>query len=191
MKNILDNSVIRADGHVKIIDVHTGEVLLDKHNAINFINMSEALAGAIANKTDENGQPYHIASIAYGNGGTTVDSTGNLTYNETNTFNTAGELYNQTYNQVIDGTIDNQIELSTSGEAFADLKITSTLDYDVPVGQNPIDDETDMEDDFVFDELGILLSTGKFISHLIFHPIEKSQNRKIQILYTVRISAGD
>ena len=54
MKQIVDdNSMLGMDGHVLIRDIDTGEVLLNKHNAINFYNMSIALSSLLAKKEDD------------------------------------------------------------------------------------------------------------------------------------------
>ena len=51
-----------------------------------------------------------------------------------------------------------------------------------------------MNSDFVFDEIGLrassqdsILGNGRLLTHVIFHPVQKSLNRLIQIDYTVRI----
>ena len=46
----------------------------------------------------------------------------------------------------------------------------------------------------MFDELGLKVWNGavdnlRLITHVIFHPVQKSLNRQIQIDYTVRIQA--
>jgi hypothetical protein len=66
------------------------------------------------------------------------------------------------------------------------------LDYGEPAGQQAFDNTTNFDDDFVFDELGLkswtgTAGTGKLLTHVVFHPVQKSLNRLIQIDYTVRI----
>jgi hypothetical protein len=36
----------------------------------------------------------------------------------------------------------------------------------------------------------LVTDSGHFLTHIVFHPIQKSMNRKIQVIYTLRISAG-
>lgn len=196
MTNLIDKSTLEMDGHVLITDCDTNEVLLDKHNAINFENMSVALANAIG--TGGAG----IEGIAYGNGGTTIDGVGNVIYNTPNVDHTDDVLHNQTFptegaKTVTAGSdVLNQIEVfHIPGETQTDIVITSTLTYNEPAGQGLIDNNTNSEADFIFDELGIIVgsevATQKFVSHIIFHPIEKSANRQIQVVYTLRITAGN
>ena len=62
---------ILLQGYIKITDPTTGEVLVDKRNAIHYENMSISLADSLSNQ----GQGM-IYQMAFGNGGTTVDPTG-------------------------------------------------------------------------------------------------------------------
>ena len=71
---MIDKNNTFIKGYVKIYDVDTGEILLDKTNAIHYENMSEALSLSLANK----GTGY-IEKMAFGNGSTAVDSTGVIT----------------------------------------------------------------------------------------------------------------
>ena len=45
----------------------------------------------------------------------------------------------------------------------------------------------------MFDELGLKAysssGTGRLLTHVIFHPVQKSLNRLIQIDYTVRVQS--
>ena len=66
-----DKSGVVVKGHIKIHDPNTGEVYVDKRNAIHYENMSIALAESLANQ----GQGM-IYEMSFGNGGTSVDPTG-------------------------------------------------------------------------------------------------------------------
>ena len=92
-----DNTGVMMTGHIKISDPETGEVIVDKRNAIHYENMSQALANSLANKTTG-----FVHEIALGNGGTSVDPTGIITYLTPNSTGTNASLYNQTYYKVID-----------------------------------------------------------------------------------------
>jgi hypothetical protein len=66
------------------------------------------------------------------------------------------------------------------------------LDYSEPVGQQAFDNSTDLDGEYVFDELGLKTWNGsttdlRLVTHVVFHPVQKSLNRQIQIDYTVRI----
>jgi len=192
-KQIADYTAAAIDGHVLIKDYETGEVLLDKHNAINYINMAFALASLLANKLDEEtNATWNIASMAYGNGGSTVDPSGSISYKtpDVNTF--AGTLYNETYRKsVADVDSDNKIDVvQYTNKPWADVVVTSTLDYSEPEDADTLDTSMDFADDYVFDEIGLVTDSGYFLTHIVFHPIQKSMNRKIQIIYTLRIQAG-
>lgn len=204
--DIKDKSFIEVDGHVLIKDVATGEILLDKHNAINFENMSYAISNLLTGNLDPSSNPYSIGYLAFGNDGATLGSAGTIVYKTPNVDTVESQLYRETYRKSVtnDPETDPNNTMTvehTPGTNYSDIIIKSTLDYNEPDGsqtgpyagisQNAIDNGTSPEAPFVFDELGIVLETGKFISHIIFHPIEKSANRKIQVIYTLRIRAGN
>jgi len=91
---------VQVIGHVKITDADTNEVLLDKKNAIHPQNMARIIARALAR--EENG---YIHRIAFGNGGTVTDPTGNIIFNPTNDGRNGSwesRLYNETYSEIVD-----------------------------------------------------------------------------------------
>jgi len=195
MKNdFIDNATTSLDGHVLVKDMDSGEVLLDKHNAINYLNVAIAVASLFAGRTDEQtGTGYGITKIAYGNGGSIVDeTTGSIQYRAPNTDTTTGQLHNKTYEKsVANVDTDNKIDVQFfENQPYSDIIITSTLDYSEPNGQQDLDNAQEFEGDYVFDEIGLITDSNLYLTHLTFHPIQKSANRKIQIIYTLRIKAG-
>ena len=169
---------------------------MNKRNAIHYENMSIALAQSIANE----GKGF-ISSMAFGNGGTSIDPTGIITYLTPNSTGTNASLYNQTYSKIVDdrsvSNLDpqrNKIETRhLSGTNYTDVLVTCLLDYGEPNGQDAVDNATNTEGKYVFDELGLVSyndqGTGNLLTHVIFHPVQKSLNRLIQIDYTVRIQS--
>jgi hypothetical protein len=191
-----DLSGIHVEGHIKIFDPQSMEVYINKRNAIHYENISIALAETIANS----GQGF-IYEMAFGNGATTVDPTGIITYLTPNSTGINASLYNQTYSKVVDDRsvanvdpVRNKIETRhVTGTNYTDVFITCLLDYGEPSGQEAFDNITNNDSDFVFDELGLrsYSSTGqsRLLTHVIFHPVQKSLNRLIQVDYTVRIQS--
>ena len=79
-----------------------------------------------------------------------------------------------------------------TGQTYSDILITCLLDYGEPAGQDAFDNSTNMDGNYVFDELGIkswtgTLGQGDLLTHVVFNPVQKSLNRLIQIDYTIRI----
>ena len=191
---------IHVQGHIKIFDPESGEVYVDKRNAIHYENISEAIAYTLANK----GQNY-IYEMHFGNGGTSVDPTGIINYLPPNVNTSNSNLYNPTFAKIVDNTsalnadpTRNKMEIRhVPGRVYTDIVISCLLDYGEPTGQSAFDNSTNLDDTYTFDELGLkarstdgssgLTTTGKLLTHVIFHPVQKSLNRLIQIDYTVRI----
>ena len=190
-----ENSGVHVEGHIKIFDPENNEVFVDKRNAIHYENMSEALATTLANKLTG-----FVHEMHFGNGGTSVDPTGVVTYLPANSTGSSADLYNQTYYKVVDDNSSlnldptrNKIEVRhTPGLVYTDIVVSCLLDYGEPAGQQAFDNTTNFDGDYVFDELGLkswngTAGTGKLLTHVVFHPVQKSLNRLIQIDYTVRI----
>ena len=191
-----DKSGVVVNGHIKIHDPRSGEVYVDKRNAIHYENMSIALAESLANQ----GQGM-IYEMSFDNGGTSVDPTGIITYLTPNSTGTNASLYNQTFTKVVDDRstsntdpVRNKIETRhVSGTNYTDIVVTCLLDYGEPEGQDAFDTATDTTNLYVFDELGLKSYSpngeGRLITHVIFHPVQKSLNRLVQIDYTVRVQS--
>lgn len=192
---------IEIIGFLKIHDPNDGQVFVDKCNAIHYENISIAIADALSNRGVGT-----IYKMAFGNGGASVDETGVITYLPTNTVGQNAALYNQTYAKIVDDTsiinndqIRNKMSVShVAGKVYTDIVIQCLLDYGEPAGQMAFDNGTQTESAYVFDELGLLATYGsdelgneftKLITHVVFHPVQKSLNRQIQIDYTIRIQS--
>src|SRR6056300_1515137 len=196
MTEIKDNNGVLLQGHIKIFDPKSGEILIDKRNAIHYENMSIALAETLSNA----GEGF-IYEMSFGNGGTSVDPTGIITYLTPNSTGTNASLYNQTFTKVVDDRSVNNLDPArnkietrhVSGTNYTDILVSCLLDYGEPNGQEAYDTAVDPENSYVFDELGLrsysASGTGNLLTHVVFHPVQKSLNRLIQIDYTVRIQS--
>ena len=192
---IIQPGLAKIEGFVKIHDPKQGEILLDKKNAIHYENISICMSQMLSDKN-----LGYIYQMAFGNGGSAVDPTGVITYLPPNTTGQNADLYNETYYKVVDNNsaadtdpANNYITvLHTSGNVYTDIVVTCLLDYGEPAGQQAFDNSTNFNGEYVFDELGLKCWFGSstnllLITHVIFHPVQKSLNRQIQIDYTLRI----
>ena len=193
MKEKANPSII---GHVLIKNKETKKEIVNKHNEIHFENMSIALVKGLSHRPDG-----HIHEMHFGNGASSVSAIGNITYLPPNVQGSSADLYNSTYFKVIDDQSplnldpeNNFMEIRhSSNNFFSDIIITATLDFNEPNGQEAFDDAINLENDFIFDEIGLKSfsnnpGTGLLLSHVIFNPIQKSLNRVIEIIYTIRVS---
>ena len=191
----------KIEGFLKIYDPNDGEIFVDKKNAINYENMSEAIADTLSSRGY--GEIYEMA---FGNGGASVSDTGVITYLPPNVTGQNSALYNQTYAKIVDDTsvfnLDptrNKMTVThTTGKYYTDILVQCLLDYGEPAGQAAFDNSTQTDSSYIFDELGLLANYGsdssgaiitRLLTHVIFHPVQKSLNRQIQIDYTVRIQS--
>lgn len=182
---------VKITGHVKITDLNTKEMLVDRHNAIN----PEAMSIILANMLQGNNSKYAY-ELHFGSGGTVIDNTGNITYKDVEEnlkLGTLAELYNPLYYKVFDAndTINNDDDTRnystvehTDGLIYSDVVVTCTLEENQPGPDGLIK----------FDEIGIKskgstgLDSGYLLTHLVFEPVEKTVGRVIQVVYTLRVS---
>lgn len=196
MQKTKENTGLMVQGHIKIFDPQTNEIFINKRNAIHYENMSIALAESIANA----GKGF-IYEMVFGNGGTSIDPTGIITYLTPNSTGSNSGLYNETYSKIVDDRSANNVDPTrnkvetrhVTGVNYTDILVTCLLDYGEPSNQEAFDNATFTENDYVFDELGLRsydpTGTGRLLTHVIFHPVQKSLNRLIQIDYTVRVQS--
>lgn len=200
---MIDSTNINIDGHVKIWDPSTKEVFVSKHNAVNPETMTLIIATMLQGNNDS-----YVYEMHMGNGGLIIDETGNITYNDvTDNLSTGIEagLYNATYFKVVDSVdttnntdiVNNNVIVShTSGLNYSDLIITCTLEDNEPNSSSEnilINNLEEYNGDYIFNELGLKSrgsagkNTGYLLSHIVFDPVQKTANRVIQIVYTLRI----
>jgi hypothetical protein len=190
-----DITGIHIEGHIHIHDPVEKITFVNKRNAIHYENMSIALAESMANS----GQGF-VYQMGFGNGGTSIDPTGIITYLTPNSTGSGASLYNQTYAKVVDGNSSNNIDPTrnfietrhVTGTNYTDIFVTCLLDYGEPSNQTAFDNATGATQ-YVFDELGLqsYSASGEslLLTHVVFHPVQKALNRLIQIDYTVRIQS--
>jgi len=200
-------------GHVKIRDKNSDVVYVDKFNKIHFGNMSWAVSSALSGKSEGT-----IAYMLFGNGGSTVDGSGKILYRAPNVSNLQDPTalpYNTTFYKALSTFVDgvtttDYIRVIDSNENFSDLQVVVSLGFGEPVGQ-PVDDTTqNISDDFVFDEIALFTQTslpltpfvdpstlqselpggGRMVTHVVFHPQQKAENRELEIEYTIRVQMG-
>lgn len=201
---------IYVQGHIKIFDPTTLQVFVDKRNAIHYENISQAIAYCLANKNSTNGS--FIYEMRFGNGGSSIDPTGVISYLPPNTGTQNSNLYNPTYSKIVDDTSAANTDPTRNymqirhipGTVYTDILVSCLLDYGEPAGQSAFDNSQTLTDTYTFDELGLVgrstdgtvdssgagtfvSDTGPLLTHVIFHPVQKSLNRLIQVDYTVRI----
>lgn len=193
-----EQASVLVKGHIKIYDPITKEVFQDKDNAINYETFSLSLAQGVSNQG-----VGMIAEMCFGNGGTRIDDTGIITYLTPNVIGTSASLYNQTYHKVIDGRLPTDLDPSRNfmevrhitGAFYSDILVSCLLDFGEPSGQQAFDNAVNSDGTYVFDELGLRAysasgpNMGPLLTHVIFHPVQKSLNRMIQIDYTIRVQS--
>lgn len=189
-------TISNIKGYLVIKDPIENKIILEAKNAIHYENMSVAIAQSLAREPEG-----YISKMVFGNGGSIVSGTGSITYFPPNISGIDAQLYNQTYEKIVDevdpnntNPLKNNVTVKhVPSTLFSDIIIRCTLELNEPSSQNVFDDTTNSEDTFVFDEIGIK-SFGqtpereKLLTHAIFSPVEKSLNRMIEIIYTIRIS---
>jgi len=198
MNSLKDRGFINIEGHIKIYDPISKEVFIDKRNAIHYENFSIALANSMSNQ--DTGM---ISEMVFGNGGTRIDPTGIITYLTPNTVGSEAQLYSASYSKTVDAKRSSSLDPARNymevrhraGTYYSDILVSCLLDFGEPTDQLAFDNSTINDGKYVFDELGLKSyslegsASGLLLTHVVFHPVQKSLNRMIQIDYTVRIQS--
>lgn len=167
---MFEKMITGVEGHIKIKDKTSGEILVDKPNAVHYGNMSWAVANALA------GLGGTIRHMIFGNGGSSTDSAGRILYRLPNTSNIQDPNalpYNPTFFRLLEAPgapTGNNITVISGFENFADIVTTVTLGFGEPADQDA-NDEIVPTADFVFDELA-LYTTPVNIQPPFFTPFD-------------------
>lgn len=203
-----------VSGNVQIIERATGEVLLEKQNAIHPKNMATAIARGLSNSGNS-----QIFKMKLGNRGTYIDATQQIVFNPPVVSGDAADLYNPTFVEVVDDGdpaigVGNSVTFTnipsstntrvivtcviSANEAF-DNATDTTAGGQIVTGAG---DNANTGSPYFFDELGLFTKQTSgtntdldpqgelMLSHLIFSPIEHTGNRELVIVYTLTISVS-
>jgi hypothetical protein len=210
----------KVDGHVLIADKASGEILLDRSNAIHNQNMATALSRGLSHSDYSLSVGNHqIFALCMGNGGTTVDSQGNITYLTPNIIGANAWLYNQTYYDVVDSGSSANVNgnsvtyQNSTTDTSSIVIVTMNIPAGLPIGEVTTDSPPipNVNSQFSFDELCLATygsastvwastpsqstyaaypSDSLLLSHIIFSPILKTANRELVITYTLTVSVS-
>jgi hypothetical protein len=175
-----DNIKSQVIGTLKISDKDSGEVLVQKRNAIHPGNMAYVIASALAGKPaniNQDGAAPYINWMAFGNGGS--NSTTTLSYRSPRVFGVYDELpitssnsrlYAKTYQQQTNNTVyfpGEEMDTNNNTETVADntskIVFSVELDHDAyatMVGETTPETDSSLDEPavaaFTFDEIALL-----------------------------------
>lgn len=142
-KNLNLDMKVNFSTRVIIEDPDTGEVFVDKSNAIHSQNMARAIARGLANEPNST-----FYRMAFGNGGSRIDAAENIQLNPPND-GTRGEgwesrLYNETYSEVIQQFLRTQDDIAnplTNNALGTDIGSSGPEGVRVGGGSDAINDD--------------------------------------------------
>ena len=165
-------------GRVTIFDSNF-KILAQKYNAVHPQNMATLVTRSLAR--DANGT---IFKMAFGNGGTFVNSSGQTIIRPPNTIG-AATLYNQTYEIQVDeqaaGTPETSSVVASRSPSPA---ITSVVTITAQLASG------EPNADFTWDEIGLKTEDDLLLSHLVFEARNKTVGEADLIVYELLVSVA-
>lgn len=195
--NLKETGGFSVKGHLKINDITDKDnpiELVNKSNAIHNGNMVFSIAKQLVGQDSNN--THAFGWFCFGDGGSIIQQTGQVTYRPTNTSDLRSEiadLYNRTFQKRIgDEGLTFKVSPVIYAKAIADININVILQTGEPFGQLPMDNSIEYSDKYVFDEIGIFsnaesVNDANLLTHVVFHPVQKALNRVLEVDYTIRI----
>lgn len=194
--NMNESLTCSIHGHITIADKHTGEVLVDKPNAVHYGNISTELAQAFIGTSDS-----FITYMAFGNGGVIIDSAGNIIYRNPNTSlnkNENDQLYNTTLvveltNNASTGVSDPDVTIPGGNtQNFEDIVATVVLSSGFPSSEQVMDNAggisnqnaDDSTTTFVFNELALYTGQKDKGNKQTYNDIQTFLNEEDTVLVT-------
>ena len=177
-------------GEILIKDSKTGEILVNKKNAVHSENMAKIIARALAKES--NG---FVHKLALGNQGTYLNASDQIVFKTPNVIGVQ-TLYNQTYEEIIDETnlscpVGNSVTSASSAPPAITSMVVCTLELDpAEPGDQAVSDDVPANPLYEFDELGLFSSDNLLLTHVVFSPIAKTANRGFTITYTLTVSVS-
>lgn len=198
----MDIAAYNIEGFLKISDLKSGEILVDKKNAIHFGNLTPTITEVLAGFDTS-----HLRYMAFGNGGTTMATNSETVYkapNVSKSRNTSDSLYSEVHILELTPTSEENIDNSTyslpSNSRYSDIVLSGIFDFnDISELQDEYDRLPSYDEVSIIDEIAIYSgpsagdirlsdsSRHSMVTHVIFHPIQKSKNRRIKIDYVIRV----
>ena len=153
-----DFAKFSVEGHVKIFNKTTNNIVLETHNDILYGNMSMALGHSLIGNTKN-----FLSYIAFGDGGAYVDTTGIIVYKPSlggvdsaaknptaNLYNTilVKKLGNDYTGSIGSGNSDATVPPEDYAVPYEDIVVDLILEYDEPANTSPTGS-------MVFNEIGL------------------------------------
>lgn len=188
------NLKAKVQGHLRVIEKETGNVLLDQHNDINAENFSYAIASALVglNGSDSKSSGC-IRYMEFGNGGARVTSSNKYIYSVPQTVGRAASLYNEIESLrrdlIADSDEKNFMNVThASGNDYTDIVVHVTLDKnEANEGLGISLDDGSIVTNSTISEIGLVTNGGDLITHLCFFPVQKTLKSSLIFEYLIRI----